>query len=136
MEEEKSRIFKRWLQQAQRDLDAAAVLEKNDAYEWATFLAHQAAERVLKAYLYYNDETAVFGHSIRALVLKCSARASAFEAIADVGKLDDFYTAPRFPDSFAEDVPAYAVTPEQAEVALELARKAVDLVNKLAPEGS
>ena len=130
---EKLRIFRRWLQQGQRDLSAAEVLRQNDVYEWATFLAHQAAERVLKAYLYYHDETSVIGHSIRALVHKCGARDAAFEAVHDAGKLDDFYTAPRFPDSFAEEVPAYAVTPEQAEVAVALARQAVELVNKLAP---
>ena len=133
MDGEKLRIFRRWLQQGQRDLGAAEVLRQNDVYEWATFLAHQAAERVLKAYLYYHDETSVIGHSIRALVHKCGARDAAFEAGHDAGKLDDFYAAPRFPDSFAEEVPAYAVTPEQAEVAVAVARKAVELVNKLAP---
>jgi HEPN domain-containing protein len=61
-------------------------------------------------------------------------RDDAFEAVHDAGKLDDFYSAPRFPDSFSEEVPAYAVTPEQAEVAVKLARKAVDMVGKLAPE--
>jgi HEPN domain-containing protein len=133
MDSEKLHIFRRWLQQGQRDLSAAEVLRQNDVYEWATFLAHQAAERVLKAYLYYHDETSLIGHSIRSLVLKCSARDDAFEAVHGAGKLDDFYTAPRFPDSFSEEVPAYAVTPEQAEVAVKLARNAVELVNKLAP---
>lgn len=132
MDSEKLRIFRRWLQQGQRDLGAAEVMRQNDVYEWATFLAHQAAERVLKAYLYYHDETSVIGHSIRSLVLKCSSRDDAFEAVADAGKLDDFYSAPRFPDSFSEEVPAYAVTPEGAEVAVKLARKAVELVDKLA----
>ncbi len=133
MDSEKLHIFRRWLQQGQRDLGAAEVLRQNDVYEWATFLAHQAAERVLKAYLYYDDEPSIIGHSIRSLVLKCSARDASFEAVADAGKLDDFYKAPRFPDSFSEEVPAYAVTPEQAEVAVKLARKAVELVDKLAP---
>jgi HEPN domain-containing protein len=134
IESEKLRIFRRWLQQGQRDLGAAEVLRQNDVYEWATFLEHQAAERVLKAYLYYHDEASVMGHSIRTLVLKCRSRDEAFEAVHDAGKLDDFYSAPRFPDSFGEEVPAYAVTPEQAEVAVAVARKAVELVNKLAPE--
>ncbi len=133
MDNEKLHIFRRWLQQGQRDLSAAEVLRQNDVYEWATFLAHQAAERVLKAYLYYHDEPSIIGHSIRSLVLKCSARDASFEAVHGAGKLDDFYKAPRFPDSFSEEVPAYAVTPEQAEVAVKLARKAVELVDKLAP---
>ncbi len=134
MDREKLFIFRRWLQQGQRDVNAADVLRQNDVYEWATFLAHQATERVLKAYLFYHDEATVFGHSIRALVLKCNSREPAFGPVLDVGKLDDFYAGPRFPDTFGEDVPAYAVTPEQAEVAVALARKAVELVGKLAPQ--
>ncbi len=129
---EKLRIFRRWLQQGQRDLGAAEVLRQNDAYEWATFLAHQATERVLKAYLFYHGEPVV-GHSIRALLLRCRAREAAFEAVSDAGKMDDFYAGPRFPDSFTDDVPAYGVTPEQAEVAVALARRTVDLVDKLSP---
>jgi HEPN domain-containing protein len=134
MDGEKLLIYERWLHQGQRDLGAAEVLRQNDTYEWATFLAHQAAERVLKAYLYYHGEAAVIGHSIRALLLKCNSRDAAFEAVNEAGKLDDFYAGPRFPDSFAEEVPAYAVTPEQAEVAVKLAHRVVELVRKLAPE--
>jgi HEPN domain-containing protein len=136
MDGEKLFIFRRWLQQGQRDLNAADTLRQNDVYEWAAFLAHQAAERVLKAYLFYHDEAAVYGHSIRALVLKCSLREPAFGPVLNVGKLDDFYAGPRFPDSFGADVPASAVTPEQAEVAVALARKAVELVDRLASEAT
>jgi HEPN domain-containing protein len=136
MDGEKLLCFQRWLQQGRRDLRAAEVLQENGAYEWAAFLAQQAAERVLKAYLFYYDEAAVFGHSIRALVLKCSLREPAFGPVLNVGKLDDFYAAPRFPDSFGADVPASAVTPEQAEVAVALARKAVELVDRLASEAT
>jgi len=122
--------------QGRRDLDAAAVLQKSGAYEWAAFLAQQAAERVLKAYLYYRGETAVVGHSIRSLVHKCGSYADAFEAVHDAGRLDDFYAAPRFPDRFDADVPAYAITPEEAEAAVGLARTVVELVNGIAAEGS
>jgi HEPN domain-containing protein len=134
MDGERLLIFQRWLLQGRRDLKAAEVLRDNGAYEWAAFLAQQAAERVLKAYLYHSGEEAVMGHSIRSLVHKCSSYAPAFEKIHDAGRMDDFYAAPRFPDSFDEDVPADAITPEQAEVAVGLAHKAVELVDKLSSE--
>ncbi|HUU56164.1 MAG TPA: HEPN domain-containing protein [bacterium] len=127
-------IFQRWLLQGRRDLKAAEVLQKSGAYEWAAFLAQQAAERVLKAFLYFHGEESVMGHSIRSLVHKCSSYAAAFEVVHDAGRIDEFYTAPRFPDSFGEDVPADAITPEKAEVAVELARMVVELVDKLASE--
>ncbi|MGD8717620.1 MAG: HEPN domain-containing protein [Candidatus Zixiibacteriota bacterium] len=124
-------IYRRWLLQGNRDLKAAEVLHKIGAHEWAAFLAKQAAERVLKAYLYYNGEDAVVDHSIRSLLHKCNPYSPAFEEIHDVGKMDQFYAGPRFPDSFDEAVPADAVTPDQAAMAVELARKAVALVDSL-----
>jgi len=127
-------IFQRWLMQGRRDLNAADLLQKSGAYEWAAFLGQQAAERVLKAYLYHRGEEAVMGHSIRSLVHKCSSHDAAFEVVHEAGRIDDFYSAPRFPDSFGQDVPADAITPEEAEVSVELARMVVELVNKLASE--
>jgi HEPN domain-containing protein len=127
-------IFQRWLMQGRRDLKAADLLQKNGAYEWAAFLGQQAAERVLKAYLYHRGEEAVMGHSIRSLIHKCGSYDATFEAAHDAGRIDDFYSAPRFPDSFGQDVPADAITPEDAEVSVELARTVVELVDKLASE--
>ena len=127
-------IFQRWLMQGRRDLKAADLLQKSGAYEWAAFLGQQAAERVLKAYLYHRGEDAVVGHSIRSLIHKCSSYDAAFEAAHEAGRIDDFYAAPRFPDSFGQDVPADAITPEDAEVSVGLARTVVELVDKLASE--
>jgi HEPN domain-containing protein len=127
-------VFQRWLLQGRRDLKAAEVLQENGAYEWAAFLAQQAAERVLKAYLFYHGEEGVMGHAIRSLLHHCTAREPAFEAIHDAGRIDEFYAAPRFPDSFDEDVPVDAITPEQAEEGVALARTVVELVDRLAAE--
>jgi HEPN domain-containing protein len=121
--------------QARRDLKAAEALREVGAYEWAVFLAHQATERVLKGFLYFKGETKYVGHSIRSLVYKCRNFSPSFEVAHDVGRLDDFYSAPRFPDSFTEDVPADAVTPEDAEMSVELARVAVEVVDRVAGEG-
>ncbi len=134
MTDDKQAAFRQWLSQARRDLKAAALLRQDECYEWATFLAQQAAERALKAYLYRHGETTVIGHSIRSLVRKCAAYAPSFEVIHDAGRLDEFYAGPRFPDDFSEEIPADAVAADDAEVAVELARMTVELVDKLAAE--
>lgn len=127
-------VFQRWIMQARRDLKAAEALLAAGAYEWATFLAHQAAERALKGYLYFHGDQNIVGHSIRALFHKCRHYAPGFELGHDVGRLDEFYAGPRFPDSFTEDVPADAVSPDDAEASVELARMAVELVDKVTAE--
>lgn len=40
-----------WLKQAESDLRNAEYLFKNHAYDVASFLSHQAAEKALKSYL-------------------------------------------------------------------------------------
>jgi len=134
MNKERQTFFERWVFQARRDLSAAAALHANGSDEWAIFLAHQAAERALKAFLYLKGERAIVGHSIRSLVHKCAHFASSFEVIHDAGKLDELYVGPRFPDTFAAEIPADGARPEDAGDAVELARMTVELVDKLARE--
>jgi len=55
--------FKDWLNQAEKDLQAAKISEENQHYEWACFQAQQSAEKALKALLLYlNIES--WGHSL------------------------------------------------------------------------
>lgn len=42
---------RRWLSQAQYDLQAARVNEQNGIYAWACFLCQQSADKALKAFL-------------------------------------------------------------------------------------
>ncbi len=134
MEKEKKLAFDRWVFQARRDLDAAALLYEKGSHEWAIFLAHQAAERALKAFLYLHGDKNIVGHAIRSLVYKCAAHASTFEVIHDAGKLDELYVGPRFPDAFTAEIPADGAKAGDAEDAVELARMTVELVDKLAGE--
>jgi HEPN domain-containing protein len=134
MESEKRLAFSRWMMQSRRDLKAAEALLAAGSFEWAVFLAHQVAERALKGYLYNRGEKNIVGHAIRALVHKCRNHSSVFEVAHDVGKLDEFYAGPRFPDFFTAEVPADTVTPEDAEISVQLARVAVELVDKVSAE--
>ena len=134
MDGDKRFRFQRWLMQSRRDLKAAELLRDHGAYEWAVLSAQLAAERVLKAYLFLQGDANIVEHSIRSLVHKCAAHSPAFDAAHDAGRLDEFYLAPRFPDDFSEEVPADAVQPEDAGIAVELAQLAVDVVAKFAEE--
>ncbi len=58
---------KRWLRQAERDLDDARYAFKGKRYNLTCFLAQQAAEKALKGYLYAQGAELVMGHSVREL---------------------------------------------------------------------
>ncbi len=55
---------RRWLDQAQVDLQWARHLNEQGAYYLVCFLAQQAAEKALKAFLYAQGEELVVGHSV------------------------------------------------------------------------
>lgn len=46
----------RWLKQAERDLDDARYAFTGERYNLVCFLAQQAAEKALKAFLYFSGE--------------------------------------------------------------------------------
>ena len=54
----------RWLLQAEQDLDDARYNFDGGRFHLACFLAQQAAEKALKAFLYVEGEEHVFGHSV------------------------------------------------------------------------
>lgn len=51
----------RWLAQARRDLDDARYVAAGGRWNLACFLAQQAAEKALKAYLFARGAEAVWG---------------------------------------------------------------------------
>lgn len=55
---------KRWFLQAVQDLDDAEFIFSGKRYNVACFLAQQAAEKVLKAYLFAIGAEEVWGHSV------------------------------------------------------------------------
>jgi HEPN domain-containing protein len=61
------RESRRWLDQALEDLVSAQVLLDGERFYLVCFMAHQIAEKALKAYLYSAGEEAVIGHGIERL---------------------------------------------------------------------
>ena len=81
---------KRWLLQAEQDLDDAKYVFRGKRFHLACFLAQQAAEKALKAFLYANGETRVFGHSVAELCRRAISYDKEFEKVKKVSVLDKY----------------------------------------------
>jgi len=96
----------RWYLQGTRDARTAGRNSHNGDYEVACFLYQQAAEKVLKAFLYLKGENPVLGHS----TLKPAERAVAYEptfrnALDACRDLDVFYVPTRYPSGIPDGAP-------------------------------
>jgi HEPN domain-containing protein len=113
---------RRWLDQAQVDLQWARHLLAEGAYYLVCFLAQQLAEKALKALLYAQGEELVIGHSVR----QSCQRATAYDMqllayLEDWAILDSYYIPTRYPNGLPADIPARVYNREAARSALTLA---------------
>lgn len=123
----------RWFKQAEHFLEAAEKnLNKLFFYSDACFFAEQAAQAVLKAYLFFKGERFVFLHSVRELALACAKYDKDFKKAAEEGRiLDHYYIPTRYPDALAPPaVPFESYTKKQALEAVALSKRITGLVKK------
>lgn len=119
----------RWLAQARYDVDAAALNAREGFAAVACFLAQQAAEKALKAYLYGQGERAVIGHATYLLLRQCQDYDDSFGVLQDVcRRLDQYYVPTRYPNGLPGGIPHEVYTSDQAAQALEGARQVLDMV--------
>ncbi len=122
---------KRWLQQARQDIDDAQYNQAGSRYHLTCFLAQQAAEKALKAYLYAQGETMVWGHSVADLARQAAAYDDSFEALIGAGGgLDRHYIPTRYPNGLPGGLPAEAFDADDAEKALGRAQRIIRRVEK------
>ncbi len=112
----------RWLDQAQIDLGWCRHLHRQGASYLVCFLAQQAAEKALKAFLYAQGEEIVIGHSVRQL----TGRAASFDArfapfVDEWAILDSYYIPTRYPNGLPGDIPANVYNADAAQSALTIA---------------
>ena len=120
----------RWLAQARRDLDDARYAAAGRRWNLACFLAQQAAEKALKAYLYARGAETVWGHSVAELCAEAAGHDAAFESIrAEAAALDQYYIPTRYPNGLPGGIPADAYTQADADRALGRASAVLDLVS-------
>ena len=121
--------FQRWLRTALKNLDSArGDLERGD-FNWACFKAHQAAEMALKALLHVLGLPA-YGHSLSKLLQRVEeAGVEAGGGYVKLAKsLDKLYVPTRYPNAWSEGSPHEYYTEEDAEQAIEYAKKLVEWV--------
>ncbi len=120
---------KRWLQQAEHDLDDAGYVLAGERYNLACFLAQQAAEKALKAYLLSRNAQEVWGHSVAELCDDARALDPEFATLRRrAALLDKFYIPTRYPNGLPGGIPSEAFDRPEAERALELAQEVLRFV--------
>jgi len=130
MKQEAGKEGSRWLKQAERDLDDARYAFSGERYNLVCFLAQQAAEKAIKAYLYLSGEERVFGHSVADLLSRASSHNSAFDTVSRARTLDLYYIPTRYPNGIPGGLPYEAFDREEGEKALALATSVIDFVKE------
>ncbi|MBC7216935.1 MAG: HEPN domain-containing protein [Candidatus Caldatribacterium sp.] len=122
---------RRWFLQAEHDLDDARYLFEGRRFHLACFLAQQAAEKALKAFLYSLGADFVWGHSLAELSKDAQEIDPDFASIAqDASSLDKYYIPTRYPNGLPGGIPAQAYTEADAHLALSTAQKVIDFVRE------
>lgn len=116
---------KRWFAQARHDFLVCKKHLKDTFYADACYSAEQAAQKALKACLYFQGERFVWEHSIANLVKKCVLYDPGFKNLIDKGKiLDQYYIPTRYPDALAPPaVPFESYTLKEAKEAFQIAEE-------------
>jgi HEPN domain-containing protein len=120
----------RWLRQAEHDRSIAGGHQERGDFSDACFMAEQAAQKALKAFLIGHGHRSVPIHSVAQLAERCAQIDPAFSAhITDGRVLDQYYIPTRYPDVLAPPaVPFESYTQEQGTTAVAAAQAIVALV--------
>jgi len=122
---------KRWFLQALRDIDDAEFNCDGKRFNLACFLAQQAAEKALKAYLYSQDIEDVWGHSVVELCDNAVSFDNSFSYLKKKGAyLDRFYIPTRYPNGLPGGLPSDAYEEEDGVKAIASAKEIIEAVRK------
>ena len=132
MDKAKRMEIQAWLVKAHQDLRSAEWLMSSPdrLYNAVGFHSQQAAEKSIKAYLTWRDETFEKTHSLVALVSKCLTYDSTFQELRQAATLlTPFAVTFRYPGELPE------LTADEAEQAIALSRQVWKLILSLLPSG-
>lgn len=119
------------MEQALSDLHWAERLVEQGAFDLASFLAQQVAEKALKAYLYSRDEEMVLGHSVDRLASECAEYDPEFvDHRPRWAILDAYYVSARYPNALPDSIPARIFDRATGERAVALASEVVEFVGR------
>ncbi|OGP96643.1 MAG: hypothetical protein A2157_11875 [Deltaproteobacteria bacterium RBG_16_47_11] len=123
----------RWFTQARDEFHDADELRERKRFYLALFHFQQAAEKALKAYLYLKVESfeVFYTHSIDDLLEMVFEIDPDFKEVTHAKKLDKYYILTRYPNGLPGGVPSrYFDDPKEAEEAMELTKRVIDLVER------
>ena len=120
----------RWLRQAEHDLAIARGHQERGDFSDACFMAEQAAQKALKAFLIGRGHRSVVIYSVAQLAERCAQIDPAFTAHITAGRvLDQYYIPTRYPDALAPPaLPFESYTQEQGLTAVGGAQAIIALV--------
>lgn len=122
---------RRWIAQARQDLSDGRYLQGGERYHLACFLAQQAAEKALKAFLYSRGVEAPWGHSAADLSeAAASLDPSLKEFHSEAAGLDKYYIPTRYPNGLPGGLPADAYGPADSDAALSSAERVIEAVER------
>jgi HEPN domain-containing protein len=122
--------FDRWLEQAARALDTAALAREGERFEWTCFLAEQAARLALNGLL-RGIGCPAWGHDLVELAATAAneLRDSWDPALGDpTARLSRHYIPTRYPDAFAAGAPGSHYTRGDGDGAIDDAVTILDFV--------
>jgi len=115
----------RWYRQGLSDLEAAKGSLKMQKYDWASFQAQQAGEKLLKAYWLCHGYDP-WGHSLAKLIIDYPDEGTRqpIATLLDAAKhLDKMYIPTRYPNGLPDLTPAEVFTRGEAAQAIDQAQK-------------
>ena len=121
----------RWLRQAEQDLDDAEFAREGGRFNLACFLGQQAAEKAVKAFLYYRGAEDVWGHSLIDLCEDARLFDQMFDVVkSDARQLDKYYEITRYPSYLPGGIPSEAFNRDDADRAIYLAQEVLGFVRE------
>jgi HEPN domain-containing protein len=122
---------KRWFEQALRDIDDAKFAHEGKRYNLVCFLAQQAAEKAVKAYLYAQGVEMAWGHSVIELCADAESFDKSFSSLRKAaGALDKYYIPTRYPNGLPGGIPADVYQEDDALKAINMAEETIEVVRK------
>jgi HEPN domain-containing protein len=119
----------RWIRQAKEDIDAARYNHKGKKFFISCFLSHQAAEKILKAYLIYKGFEHIWGHSISDLSKECEKLDKDFTSLRkEISMLDKYYIPTRYPNGLPGGIPAEVFNERDSLEAISLSEKTLNFI--------
>ena len=122
-----------WWTQAIKDLELAEHCLSISRHEWACFMAHQSAEKAVKALYVSSGETASGNVIIRLFNELPFSTVIDSELLEQARVLDTYYLASRYPDSHVEGSPYQMYGSLQSREAVLFARNILEWISTGCP---